>query len=82
MSLGPTPPPPDDRSFREALDLAQKDYARLLHAHSPTWSLDLTGCVRWTCSCSEGTPRNAAALDSHILTVVRKVRGPIREPKR
>lgn len=82
ISYGRNPtPPPHDRSFAEAVDLAQRDYARLLHAHSPTWSLDLTGAVRWACSCSEGTPRNTAAIESHILAEVKRARGPIRDPK-
>lgn len=83
ISYGPpTPPQPRDQSFAEAVDLAQKDYARLLHLHSPVWSLDLAGEVRWRCDCSPDVPRNSAALDKHILTEVRRARGPVRPPKR
>jgi hypothetical protein len=78
--LGRPTPQPRDLAFSEAVDLAQRDYARLLHMHSPSWSLDLAGEVVWRCECSRDVPRNAAALDKHILTEVRRARGPVRGP--
>jgi hypothetical protein len=80
--LPPDPAPECDRSIMDAIRDAQRDYARLLHLHSPSWSIDLTGAVRWTCSCSESTPRNTAAIDTHLLTEVRRARGPVRGPKK
>jgi hypothetical protein len=77
------PPPPDSRTLKEAEQEAQRDFARLLHAHSPSWSIDIfTSIVRWTCSCESPGPRNAAAMDSHILAVVQKARGPVRGPQK
>lgn len=71
------PPPNPDRTLAEAEREAQKDYARLLYAHSPSWSINVfTGEVRWTCSCSSPGPRTAAQQDLHILKVVREARGP------
>jgi hypothetical protein len=69
-------------TFSEALEVAQRDYARLLYEHAPTWSLDLSGAVVWTCCCGSPGPRNAAANDQHIKESVRKARGPVRPPKR
>jgi hypothetical protein len=87
MSIGhrPTPPepadPPPDLTLKQAEQVAQRDYARLLHAHSPAWSIDIfCGLVRWTCSCDKPGPYNAAALDTHILKEVRDERGPVRPP--
>ena len=77
---GPSESDPNDLTINQAIEAAQRDYARLLHAHSPSWSIDLTGHVRWTCSCSESSPRNAVALDTHILSEVKKARGPVRGP--
>jgi hypothetical protein len=79
---GPPQRDPDDLTISEALERAQKDYARLLHLHSPSWQIDLTGAVRYYCSCSESTPRNADALDRHILEAVRTERGPVRPPQK
>ncbi len=77
------PRSPNDRSLKEAEEEAQRDFARLLHAHSPSWSLDIfTGMVRWTCSCPSPGPRNAAAMDTHILAEVKKARGAIRPPQK
>lgn len=81
MSIDSGPSPQPD-SFKEAVKLAQRDFARLLHIHSPSWSLDLSGAVEWRCDCSPDVPRNAAALDRHILSEVRRARGPVRAPKR
>ena len=74
-------PSPDD-TFTEAVDRAQRDYARLLYEHAPTWSIDLTGTFCWTCSCASPGPRNAEALERHLKEAVRKARGPVRPPKR
>ena len=70
-----------DKSFDSAVQEAQRDYARLLHAHSPSWSINLSGSVVWRCGCSDSTARNAAAMDSHILTAVRNARGPVRRAR-
>ena len=80
-NYGP-PTQSSDRTFRAAVDDAQRDFARLLHEHSPTWSLDLLGMLRWTCTCPNPGPRNTAALETHILEAVRKARGPVRGPKK
>lgn len=83
LDYGPKPtlPSPSDLSLKEAEQEAQRDFARLLHAHSPSWSIDIfQGTVRWTCSCASPGPRNAAALDSHILAEVKKARGAVRPP--
>jgi hypothetical protein len=75
-------PPQHDRSFGDAVEDAHKDYARLTHIHEFSWSVDLSGTVIWRCACSSSVPRNAASADTHILTEVRKARGPVRPPKR
>ena len=77
------PPSGPDRTLKDAEQDAQRDYARLAQIHEPTWSIDIfTGIVRWTCSCPSPGPRNAAAMDSHLLAEVKKARGPVRPPKR
>ena len=80
-STGPQQAPQPD-SFAGAVERAQRDYARLLYVHAPTWSIDLTGTVAWTCSCTSPGPRNAEANDRHIKEAVRKARGPIRAPRK
>ena len=69
-------------TFTEAVDRAQRDYARLLYVHSPTWSLNLHGAVEWTCGCASPGPRNAEQNDRHLLEAVRKARGPVRPPRK
>jgi hypothetical protein len=76
---GPTPQP-HDLTYGEAVHEARQDFGRLRHLHSPDWSLDLAGAVEWRCACSPDVPRNAAALDRHILTEVKRARGPVRPP--
>ena len=72
-----------DLTLKEAQDAAQKDYARLLHEHSPSWTLDVfTATVRWWCTCNRPGPRNAAAMDSHIIDSVRAARGPTRPQRK
>jgi len=83
MTLNSGPPPsPSDRSFKDAVDEAQRDYARLLYVHSPTWRINTAGTVEWVCGCPSPGPRTAEQNDRHILEAVRKVRGPVRPPKR
>ena len=77
MSDGPLSP---DKTWQDAINEAQRDYARLLHHHSPSWSIRLDGSVEWSCAC-DGKARNALALDAHILVAVRQARGPVRRPK-
>jgi hypothetical protein len=80
---GPPPPQPDDdRSFGQAVDEAQKDYARLTHFHEFSWSIDLAGAVIWRCACSSSVPRNSMSANTHILQEVRKARGPVRPPQK
>jgi predicted metal-binding transcription factor (methanogenesis marker protein 9) len=75
--------PSHDRTLKEAEDAAQRDFARLLHGHSPSWGIDTwTGSVLWACSCNSPGPYNHAALDKHVMEAVRKARGPVRPPKR
>jgi hypothetical protein len=77
VNRGPSTSDPNDRTLKEAEQDAQRDYARLLHAHSPSWSIDIfAGIVRWSCSCDHPGPRNAAAMDKHILEAIRAERGP------
>lgn len=64
----------------QAIEIAQRDYARLLHLHDVIWETDLVGAVLFRCSCSETTGRNAASLESHIKESIRKERGPTRPP--
>ena len=82
ISHGPEPTPPQPDTFEQAKEAAQKDYARLLRGHELTWSVDLSMSVLWRCSCSPEKARNAAAADSHILTVIRSTRGPVRAPRK
>ena len=77
MSDGTSPP---DRTYDSAIADAQRDYARLLHFHSPSWIIRLDGSVEWHCAC-DGKARNALSLDAHILVAVRTARGPVRRPK-
>ena len=79
MSDGPPPFQPD-RTFQSAIADAQRDYARLLHAHSPSWEINLYGAVVYRCSCDDKA-RNALALDAHILVAVKNARGPVRRAK-
>ena len=70
------PPPSGDRTLKQAELEAQRDFARLAHVHDISWSIDIFhGLVRYACSC-DGRPRNAASLDTHILTKVKEARGP------
>ena len=82
MTLNQGPPSPSDRSFGDAVEEAHKDYARLTHLHEFSWSVDLSGSVIWRCACSPAVPRNSTAADSHVLTEIRKVRGPVRPPSK
>ena len=82
MTLNQGLPPSPSDSFTAAVERAQQDYARLLYIHAPTWSIDLTGTVNWTCSCPSPGPRNAEANDRHIREAVRKARGPVRPPQK
>lgn len=79
-SSRPSDPPPsiDDLSMDEAVALAQKDYARLLHVHDLRWELDLLGAVHLYCCSDE--PIKATSIESHIKESVRKERGPTRGP--
>lgn len=81
LSTGPIPPP-RDRSFIDAVDEAQRDFARLLYVHSPTWRINTAGMVEWVCTCPSPGPRTCEANDNHIKEAVRKARGPVRPPKR
>lgn len=65
--------------MRDAVAAARRDWERICYAHAVTWSLDLHGRVEWCCSCSPGSIRNAAAIDEHILTEIRRIRGPERK---
>ena len=81
-SLGPTPQPPQPDSFQQAVQDAQKDYARLTHAHDIAWAVDLSMTVKFRCSCSADKERNAEAMVTHILTSIRNARGPVRAPRK
>ena len=76
-------PPPfqPDKTFNSAIEEAQRDYARLLLGHSPSWSVNLSGSLIWRCSCTETVPRNTAAMETHILTAIKNARGPVRRAK-
>jgi hypothetical protein len=74
--------PGPDRTFSAALDEANRDWHALSQSHHPTWTLDYHGMVVWWCSCPKSGPYNSKALDSHILTVTREARGPVRPPKK
>jgi hypothetical protein len=77
------PPPPDaDHSFGQAVDEAQKDYARLTYAHDFSWTVDLTGSVIWRCSCKPSEAHNSMTANAHILKEIRKARGPVRPPQK
>ena len=82
-SLGPTPQPrPPDDTYEAAIAQAKRDYARLLHLHSPYWRVDIEcKTVEWACACDD-VPRNAAAMDSHIINAVNEARGPVKQKKR
>lgn len=84
MSISPdqTTQPNDDHAFAESVEEARRDWDRLRYVHSPTWSLNLYGMVEWSCSCAYPGPRNSQANDEHLLAVVRKVRGPVRGPRK
>ena len=74
------PSRPDASTYKGAVVMAQRDFARLLYEHSPYWSVDME-CKQlvWACSCDD-VPRNAASMETHILNAVKKIRGPIRPP--
>lgn len=72
----------NDLTFGDALDHANKDWHALSATHRLTWTLDYHGSVAWWCSCHEPGPFNSQAADKHILEAVRKVRGPVRPPKK
>lgn len=80
MTASTSQPAPQPDTFDEAISRAQRDFARLLHYHSPSWELNLSGEVAWRCTCSLGTRRVGQAMDAHIKDVVRKERGPTRPP--
>ena len=70
-------PPSHDRTLKDAELDAQRDYARLAHGHIVSWSLQIfTGTVMYSCSCDSPGPRTSEQLDQHILTAIRKARGP------
>lgn len=77
-----SPPDPHDLTLEQAVKEAQRDYARLLYLHSPTWSVNLYGTVEWSCTCASPGPRNAESNDRHLLESIRKVRGPTRGPRK
>jgi hypothetical protein len=80
---GPPPPPPDaDQSFGQAIEEANKDYARLTYAHDFSWTVDLTGSVIWRCSCKPSEAHNSMSANAHILKEIRKLRGPVRPPQK
>jgi hypothetical protein len=81
MTLGPPAPSPD-RTYTDAVDEAQRDFARLLYQHSPTWRITTDGMVEWVCTCGSPGPRDSVQIERHIKEAVRKVRGPTRPPKR
>lgn len=77
MSIGPTSPQPD-LTYGQAIELAQRDYARIMHVHDVSWQTDLAcSTVFFRCSCDDAA-RNPEAMRQHILTAVRKARGPVR----
>ena len=78
---GPAPSP-SDRSFNDAITESQKDYARLAHIHTILWKFDLAGQLWMHCTCTEWVARTPASMESHIVTEIRRVRGPTRGPRK
>lgn len=71
--------PDYDRTYGAAVHDARQDFDRLAHMHLVNWTIDPVGTVKFTCTCSPTTPRNAAALDAHIREIVKRERGPLRK---
>lgn len=78
VSHGPTPRPPNDRSFEQAQQDAQRDFAWLFREHEIHWEIDLfTSKGRYLCGC-DNRPRSHQELDDHIRGTVLKARVPPR----
>lgn len=69
-----------DLSMEQAVEQAQRDYARLLHIHDVSWETDLAASVVFRCTCSPGVSRSSSAIEAHIKTEIRRARGPVRPP--
>ena len=81
VSYGPPTPPQPDKTYSEAIQEAQRDFARLMHLHDINWQVDVSCTSVWMrCSCDDKA-RNVTAMRDHILKVVHDARGP-RERKR
>lgn len=76
MIDGPTHP--NDYSISEALEAANRDYARLRQIHQIDWQFDISGAVRYVCSCPEAKARTSTQMDAHIAKEVRLARGPVK----
>ena len=68
---------PNDRTLRQAEDDARRDYDRIAHGHSVTWTVQVfEGRIFFWCSCPSSGPRSGAELEKHIEFEVRKERIP------
>ena len=77
-----TDPQPSDRTFDQATEDAQRDFAWLFREHEIHWEMDIfTGRPRYACSCNNRAV-NKNGLDDHIRGIVLVARVPPRSSKK